>query len=89
MEENDYTLYEYFVDKQVASMIGPNGSTSTAWDYVGILCNRYSLLALERHCMMPAQNATTIFKPLLPNPLPTKPLFTWCDIMLTRTHHHP
>ena len=44
----------------------PDGSTSTAWDYIGLQCNLYSLGWRDR--WMPAQNAASIFKALVSNP---------------------
>ena len=33
-----YTPCKYFADEEGASMIDPDGITSTAWDYAGIVC---------------------------------------------------
>ena len=67
MDETDYTLCEYFANEEGESMIGLDGSASTAWENAGILCNLCSL-GLERHRRMPAQAL-----PLFPNLLYSNP----------------
>ena len=48
----------------------------------------YSLATCVTCTEMPAQNAGTIVKPLLPNP-PLNPFYTWCKMLLTELHHSP
>ena len=41
---NYYRQYDYFADKDGASMISPDDSASTVWDYRlrrGVLCDLY------------------------------------------------
>ena len=63
----------------------PDSNASTAWDHPASFIV-YSLGWRDR--WMPAQNAATILKLLVPNP-PVNPFHTWCNMLLTGLHHSP
>ena len=56
-----------------------DGSTSTAWDYAGLMCNLYRDAGLKR-CHH-SQTCRAQY--------PFNPFYTWCNMLLTGLHHSP
>ena len=60
-----------------------DGSKFTAWDYVGLMCNLYIHPSAEVLCNLyirprkSGQNAAPTSKPLVPNPVPIQPPFSY------------
>ena len=55
-----------------------DGSASTAWEYTGLLWNLYQDVYPKRWHHSQTFHAQS----------PLKPLYTWCNMLLTRLHHY-